>query len=334
MCHKKKNSKWACGAGTNRGGGDAGWEMADGGTTVGETPPSPTARLRLAEITKLKCWNSSNRSKLEGNTITSRTISKQCSPAKKWCFTLNNFTNEDIQKLKVPNSSIVPEISMIQFQEEIGESGTKHLQGWIKFSKKIRPLVPFQKYLGHGHIHWEKMRGSIKENTSYCSKAGGSNLFSKGVPVPIVKMTYDLLRPKQKAIADCYIEDEDPLFGREIHWYWEPDGGWGKSILTKYMVDCMGAIIVSGACKDALHGVADWIRTKEAGPRIIVFDIPRCNAGHVSYQAIEAIKNGTFFSGKYESGMVRFNSPHVIIFSNQPPEYEALSQDRWVVKRL
>ncbi len=236
--------------------------------------------------------------------------------------------------MKNPNSSIVPEISKIQWQEELGENETPHLQGWMEFPKKIRPLVPFRKYLGHGRIHWEKMRGSIWDNVTYCSKAGGKKAFSRGVPKPVVKMTYESLRPGQKAIADEYVEEEDPLFGREIHWYWEPEGGWGKSILTKYMIDCMGAIVVSGACKDALHGVADWIRTNEAGPRIIVFDIPRCNAGHVSYQAIEAIKNGAFFSGKYESGMVRFNSPHVIIFSNEPPEYEKLSNDRWVVKRL
>ena len=49
---------------------------------------------------------------------------------------------------------------------------------------------------------------------------------------------------------------------------------------------------------------------------------------------MEAIKNGCFFSGKYESGMVRFNSPHILVFANEPPERTKLSQDRWCVFAL
>ena len=42
----------------------------------------------------------------------------------------------------------------------------------------------------------------------------------------------------------------------------------------------------------------------------------------------------SFFSGKYESGMVRYNKPHVIIFANCRPDIEKLSKDRWKVKCL
>jgi hypothetical protein len=93
-------------------------------------------------------------------------------------------------------------------------------------------------------------------------------------------------------------------------------------------------MVVEGANNDILCGVAKHIEEHGDAPRIIIFDIPRVNEGGVSYQAIEKLKNGYFFSGKYESGMCRFNSPHLIIFSNDPPVMEKLSEDRWVVNKL
>ena len=100
------------------------------------------------------------------------------------------------------------------------------------------------------------------------------------------------------------------------------------------MVDCMGAILIGGANKDALYGITQIVQKNGVGPGIVIFDIPRVNKGGISYQTLEYIKNGCFFNGKYESGMVRFNSPHVIVFSNVQPEYKLLSSDRWCVKEL
>jgi len=37
------------------------------------------------------------------------------------------------------------------------------------------------------------------------------------------------------------------------------------------------------------------------------------------------------YSSKYEGGYKLFNSPHVIVFANAEPKYEALSGDRWKV---
>ncbi len=55
---------------------------------------------------------------------------------------------------------------------------------------------------------------------------------------------------------------------------------------------------------------------------------------YVSYQALEEIKDGIFFSGKYEGGMKIFNSPHVICFANFSPAEHKLSGDRWVVEEV
>ncbi len=269
----------------------------------------------------------SSGSRRMGNT---RPSVSRINQAKKWCFTLNNHTEGDIQQLKNIDGSMVPRI---QFREEVGEEGTKHLQGWLEFSTKKRPITIFKKIMGHDRMHWETMRGSIEENITYVTKGQGTG-YDRGVPATLQLMTRDKLRPWQLAIADKYVEDENPLFGRHIHWYYEAVGGVGKSILCKYLVHQMGALLLSGANKDALHGVADWVKIKGEGPRMVVFDIPRVNQGHVSYQALEAIKNGRFYSPKYESGMVCINSPHILVFSNEQPDYYSLSEDRWMVEEI
>lgn len=272
--------------------------------------------------------NSSNSSsEFQGEGNTSSSPCKQISPAKRWCFTLNNYNDQDLESFR----SIVPIFcDKCIIGKEVGESGTPHLQGYIEFKTKKRPKSVFG---FNNTIHWEKARGTPLENLKYCSK-DENVFFLLGLPRPVVKMTYDMLRPEQKNIVDIFKNDEDPLFGRLVYWFWEPDGNWGKSIVCKYMIDFMEAFVVQGKNNDILHGLKDFYDNKGYVPKIVIFDIPRCNENHVSYQAIESIKNGFFYSGKYEGGMVRFNSPHVLCFSNEEPNCYNLSEDRWIIRNL
>lgn len=68
---------------------------------------------------------------------------------------------------------------------------------------------------------------------------------------------------------------------------------------------------------------------KNSPPKIIVFDIERSRENFVSYGGIEEVKNGLFFSPKYEGGMCIYNSPHIFVFANFPPDETQLSEDRW-----
>jgi hypothetical protein len=253
----------------------------------------------------------------------------QISPAKHWCFTYNNYTKENLVAVRelCSNSSIVLEYV---FQEETGEEGTPHLQGYIAFQKKCRPkkLLPDQ-------VHWEKCR-NVKAAKEYCHKSEtrtGEVFTNIKFPRELVKMTYEKLRPWQREIADQFKEPEDPLFGRTIYWYWEPTGNVGKTVLSMYFTDVCGAIILGGKGSDIKCGLAKYIDANGAGPDMVVIDIPRC-VEHISWDGIECAKNGIFFSGKYESGMVRYNRPHVVCFANRPPPLEKLSEDRWKVYEI
>lgn len=84
-----------------------------------------------------------------------------------WCFTLNNYEAEYIPYLQ--EESIRSQCTYIIFGEEVGEQGTRHLQGYIHFKravglKKCRTIMPT--------AHWEAAKGSAEDNKKYCSKEG------------------------------------------------------------------------------------------------------------------------------------------------------------------
>lgn len=79
--------------------------------------------------------------------------------SRNWCFTLNNYTEEDINSLKTDDYEYV-------FQEETGEQGTKHLQGLICF-KNPMSLSSLKKI--NNKAHWEKCKNK-KASIKYCTK--------------------------------------------------------------------------------------------------------------------------------------------------------------------
>lgn len=280
--------------------------------------------------------NSSKSSMGTGNTNSpQKSKKKQISPAKHWEFVLNNYTEQDISRIEKLDRSIVP---IFVGQTEVGESGTPHLQCTFSYRTKARPIKFFTELLGHARCSFRKVR-SLKHIRPYCCKAergkdkrGWQAIWGWKPSSVLVKMTYDQLRPYQKKIADKFKATADPLFSRDIWWFWEPNGNVGKTIMSMYFCDQRGGLVVSGKAHDIFCGVAKEVAELRT-PELIIFDVPRSSKGYVSYQAIEKIKDGIFYSGKYESGMCRFNRPHVICFANEPPDEERLSSDRWNVVR-
>jgi len=89
------------------------------------------------------------------------------SQAKNWLFTINNWTDADVDLL----SGLVESdngVTYCVFQKEIAPtSGTPHLQGYVSFEKKKK--FGFVKRLIPGHLTVAK--GSSKQNHKYCTKA-------------------------------------------------------------------------------------------------------------------------------------------------------------------
>jgi len=272
-----------------------------------------------------KCTDSA----VEGNTISTARIKKpQVNPSKKWVFTLNNYTDEQLVLLKQRLETLGEKYIV---GKEVGEEcGTPHLQGWVVFKNRVRPITT----VGIKEIHWEKQKGKDQECIDYCSKEGKIWIarkcgdFKIGLKDPLEGKE---LYPWQKFVLDLIKQEPDD---RSIYWFWEPVGKIGKSSLVRHtMIHNDDVIVVSGKAADAMHGVTEMVR-RGRPPRVVFMDIVRTRENYVSYAAIEDIKNACFFNTKYETGAVLYNYPHVIIFANWEPDMSALSEDRWQIYRI
>lgn len=275
---------------------------------------------------------SSKASAVEGNTISSTAQNekpKQVSPAVKWCFTFNNYTDNDITIL---NSSFSSNCSKFIFENEIGEEGTPHLQGYIAFEKKRRPSeLKLSK-----SIHWEKVKGTENDNILYCSKdfrngVKGCKVWKSDnarIPRPLKVITE--LKPWQQQLKELLEQEPED---RKIIWIYENVGNVGKSAFSKYAVIKMDALyITEGKKSDIINIVYNYTKEKELD--ILILDVPRENGNKISYKSLEEIKNGLICNTKYETGNMVINAPHIVVFANEAPELYKFSMDRWEIYKI
>ena len=83
------------------------------------------------------------------------------SKARSYVFTLNNYTEEEVEKIKTLK------YKYIIIGDEIGKSGTPHLQGYINFSSPTS-FNTIKKAIPKAHI--EPAKGNPRQNYEYCSK--------------------------------------------------------------------------------------------------------------------------------------------------------------------
>lgn len=86
--------------------------------------------------------------------------------SRNWVFTLNNYTDTEVATLKEWTAG---NCKYVGWGEEVGESGTPHLQGVIIFQNAVR-LGTVKRLLPRAHI--EVMRGTFAQARDYCMKDG------------------------------------------------------------------------------------------------------------------------------------------------------------------
>ncbi len=241
---------------------------------------------------------------------------------KYWCFTWNNY---DMETMETMETILRGECKWYIFQEETGEKEeTPHLQGiiYLKEKQRLNQLKVWCK-----QIHWEPTK-SVKASIAYCLKeeTRTGRQWSYGIDIP---QDIKVHEPRGWALDVMEILRNEPD-ERTIHWFWEPDGNVGKTCLCKYLVHRKDALMLSGKSADMYHMLSKYPDKR----KIILVDAPRCAIEFLNYGAIEQIKNGLIFSGKYEGSQLVFNCPHVVVFANTPPDYDKMSADRWNVNRI
>lgn len=90
------------------------------------------------------------------------------SPRIKYCFTLNNYTEEDELRIKLFFEEKAA--YAIYGREVAPTTGTPHLQGYVHLKSKMR-FNAFKTAIGET-AHIETAKGSDQQNFEYCSKSG------------------------------------------------------------------------------------------------------------------------------------------------------------------
>lgn len=276
-----------------------------------------------------------------------------------WLFTLNNYTAEEEAFLKALGDDYIK--YMIYGHEIAPTTGTPHLQGFMQLVKKQRRTALTKKFGKRYSFRSMSQRATPLQNIEYCSK-DATDIYQFGQPQlqgtnksqlckaisecqtwwdvlqiehieshmtyarevwnnkPIAPQEGVVLRPWQQHIVDLVSQPADD---RTIVWVYDPKGNKGKTFLAKFLMTNYGAFYCSpGKSTDIFYAYNNQ--------EVIVYDIPRsvdeefCNWG-----AIEKLKDGIVFSGKYQAGTkIRKNNAHVIIFSNRLPLEGKFSEDR------
>lgn len=147
---------------------------------------------------------------------------------------------------------------------------------------------------------------------------------------PPVKMMDDAdLYPWQITLRDVLVAQ--PPDDRSILFYVDPSGGSGKSFFQRYMLTYQSDItqlLSLGKRDDIAHAI-------DPTKSVFLFNIPRQGMEFLNYNILEQLKDRVVFSPKYDSGTKFITSnPHVVVFSNEDPDMEKLTADRYVIERL
>lgn len=288
------------------------------------------------------------------------------SRAKHWCFTLNNYTQDDIDRID-KNSSF---FDYLVYGREVGESGTPHLQGFVSFPSRVRLNYCVEKV---GQAHFTVAR-NVDNSIQYCKKDGdffeyGERPSGKGtrsdlesfkqavilgntnmkdlrlefsdIVARYPKFCHDFvqdnsprklvemhpLRPWQSALYDTLKLAPDP---RSVLFIVDYTGNSGKSWFGHYysFLHENSQVLLPGKKADMSYALDPNIR-------VLFIDAPRSKQGEfLQYDFIEDVKNGYVFCSKYESRVKQLSPCHVVVFMNEDPDMNKLSKDRYCIRRV
>ena len=147
-----------------------------------------------------------------------------------------------------------------------------------------------------------------------------------------MKWQQDLLDELQK------LEPKGKACGT-IVWYWDGEGGCGKSTVVRMISQKYGTDVVILTSGNREGDVAQVLvaateKNKRLPPRVVV-DLPASCAGTPNlYSSLNSISNGTITATKYHSDTLIFDVSHVVVLASFLPDTSSMSAGRIEVREL
>ena len=137
------------------------------------------------------------------------------------------------------------------------------------------------------------------------------------------------LRPWQKHLKTLISGKPDP---RKIIVVLDKKGNCGKTYFMKHykiLNEETTVNLSNGRTSDL-----SYIVQQKPGCSTIFYNLVRTTHGIINYQAMEQFKDGEFCPTKYAGSELTMPTPHLVVFTNEPLNWEACSKDRWHIIEL
>lgn len=181
--------------------------------------------------------------------------------AREWCFTLNNYSDDDVIRFK----SLSPRYMV--FGQEVGKSGTPHLQGYVVF-QNAKTMEAVKKYFKSNGMHLDVRykHSNFTKASEYCKKDGV--FYEYGDPpkqgkrsdlenvMDVVKDTYSMREVVSIAssyqsvrMAESWLKYHDKARDRKqpvYVWWFYGKSGTGKTTCAEDFLEQYGSVYKAG----------------------------------------------------------------------------------------
>lgn len=297
---------------------------------------------------------------------------KQPNQAIKYCFTWNNYCEDNEYELKLFYDDYC--CYLLYGREKCPETNTPHLQGYFELNKRMR-FTQIHDLLSSG-IWVTQARGTFVENHDYCTKEKDYVEYGepkkRGRGFGIDKIALDIFNQPHLTEVELiekykrdYVLYRDQIYVvvgqlnsqaakkrmKQVDLrYWQEKCV--EKLLAQndrqilFVVDTVGNTGKTVLAKHLLSIYGDRVgyfdstdkRTcsyvwKADKENILIFDLARSSS--IDYQVLEQFKNGLILSDKYQCILkCRSDQIYVVVFTNQEPDKSKLSLDRFDILKI
>lgn len=262
---------------------------------------------------------------------------EQKSPCNVYDFTAFNYDINDVCKW------LNTWCKKWKFQEEICPStGKEHLQG--KFSLKKKDRISHMVNYNGCNLHFSLTSTNNKDGFSYVQK---EETFKMGG----VRMTDEIyekeFRPKQFKNISLYQYQSDILESwktfddRKLNFIYDPLGKKGKSTISSIIeFDHHAGVDMPpiNDAKDLVQTACNICKSRNLRHDIIfMIDLPRSlnkERLYGVYAALEQMKKGHLYDTRFKYTTWWIDAPTIWVMSNELPNQDAMSKDRWDIYYL
>ena len=207
-------------------------------------------------------------------------------------------------------------VNKISLREEMNHNNQEYLD-------KIELGEQIAKFITEDNIREESLSKEHKEALKFYKNQ-----------MPRINIQDVELRPWQQQLLDIIKTPSE----REVIWVKGLKGNEGKTWFQKYMQALFGSVRVArldikSKTANILHALRKFpLSTTD----IFLFNDARAiNYESCCYTILEDIKDGNATASKFNSEVIQFKTPNVVIvFSNSDPDIKQLSKDRWKIYHI